>query len=65
MNNLTLSKNPDYVSAYNKSYQQKNKASLQAKRQAKDLCDICGKLISHSYIVKHKNTKSCKNNKKQ
>lgn len=57
------SKEKDYVSQYNKSYQTKNKANLQAKRMIKDKCDICGKMISHSYIIKHKKTPICQNNK--
>lgn len=57
------SKEKDYVSQYNKLYQAKNKDSLQAKRMVKDKCDICGKMISHSYISKHKKTPICQNNK--
>lgn len=63
MNQQSLSKTPEYVSAYNKLYQARNKKNLQEKRQAKDICDVCGKLISHSYITKHKNAKSCQKHK--
>lgn len=57
------SKEKDYVSEYNKLYQTKNKEALQAKRMAKEKCTVCGKMISHSYISKHKKATSCQKNK--
>lgn len=54
-----LSKEKDYVSQYNKLYQEKNKEDLQAKRMVREQCNVCGKMISHSYISKHKKAKSC------
>lgn len=59
------SKEKDYVSQYNKLYQSKNKDVLQTKRMLKDKCDVCGKMISHSYITKHKKTPICLNNAKK
>jgi hypothetical protein len=57
-----LSKEKDYISNYNKEYQQKNKDELKTKRMVREPCPKCNKLISHSYITKHQKTPICKKN---
>ncbi len=58
-----LSKEKEYVAQYNKLYQEKNKEMLQKKRMTREPCNVCGKMISHSYITKHQKAKSCQKNK--
>lgn len=44
----------------NKIYYEKNKADIAAKLYHKEKCEMCGRVVSHQNINKHKNTKYCR-----
>lgn len=51
--------------SYSNLYYEKNKEKINAKLQAKEKCDCCGKMIRHQYLKVHKQTPNCRINNLQ
>ena len=58
-------KDKDTVKQYNKDYQLKHKADLKAKRQAREECKYCHKMVQTSNKSKHLKSKLCLASQKQ
>ena len=52
-------KDKDTVKQYNKDYQLKHKDDLKAKRQARNECQHCHKMVQTSNKAKHLKSKLC------
>ena len=55
----------DIVKQYNKEYQLKHKDDLKAKRQARNECPHCHKMVQTSNKAKHLKSKLCLANQQQ
>ena len=45
--------------AYNKDYYAKNKKEILGKLFTKEECELCGRMVSHQNILKHRTSSYC------